>query len=113
MGTPAEVVHVVVAGEIGGAERMLVDLAAPEAATRPHAVALFTPNDRLRGLFRDAGLTIEDRGPVREGPLPFLASTLGRSDVAWLEGVLARRGARIVHLHTFASQVLGTRAAKR
>jgi glycosyltransferase involved in cell wall biosynthesis len=105
------VVHVVAAGEIGGAERMLVDLARGNTA-RPHAIALFTPNDRLRMLFRDAGLDVMDRGGVREGPLPFLKSTLGSSDVRWLIDVLSRRRAEIVHLHTFASQVLGTRAAK-
>ena len=106
------VVHVVVAGEIGGAERMLLDLARPTDGGRPHSIALFTPNPALRTLFERGGLDIDDRGPVKEGPLRFLASSLGRDDVRWLEGVLARRGARIVHLHTFASQVLGTRAAE-
>ena len=72
------VLHVVVAGEIGGAERMLIDL----AKGGPHAVALITPNDRLRTLLRDAGLDVEDRGPTREGPLTYLAQTLGGSDVA-------------------------------
>ncbi|HVH45288.1 MAG TPA: glycosyltransferase, partial [Labilithrix sp.] len=99
------VVHVVAAGEVGGAERMLVDLAREAAdTTRAHSVALLTPNDALRRLFRDAGLTIDDRGPAREGPLSYLARTLGPSDVRWLTGVLERRGAAIVHLHTFASQ---------
>src|SRR5688572_30230308 len=108
----AFVVHVVVAGEIGGAERMLVDLArAP--TKRPHAIALFTPNTRLRDLLADAAIPIDDRGPVYEGPLPYLARTLGSSDVRWLQDVLVRRRAKIVHLHTFASQVLGTRAALR
>lgn len=105
------VVHVVCAGEIGGAERMLVDLARGKGE-RTHAIALFTPNDGLRALFRDAGLDVIDRGPVREGPVPFLKSTFGDGDVRWLSGVLERRHAKIVHLHTFASQVLGTRAAK-
>lgn len=108
------VLHVVVAGEIGGAERMLVDLArAPAAGGRAHAVALVTPNDRLRALLRDAGLDVDDRGAAREGPLSYLARTLGRSDVAWLEAIIRRRGSWIVHLHTFASQVVGTRAALR
>ena len=112
------VVHVVAAGEIGGAERMLVDLASsPRASSgrwkRHHSIALFTPSDALRALFQDAGLDVDDRGPVREGPLPYLASSLGRGDVAWLTGVLQRRRATICHLHTFASQVLGTRAARR
>lgn len=112
------IVHVVAAGEIGGAERMLIDLATSSRASpsrwrHAHSVALFTPNDALRVLFRDAGLDVDDRGPVREGPLPYLASTLGPGDVRWLTGVLERRSATICHLHTFAAQVLGTRAATR
>ncbi len=109
--TPWRVLHVVAAGEIGGAERMLLDLLGAEGP-RPRSVALFTPNERLRELFERAGVDVDDRGPVREGPLPYLRSSLGRSDVRWLADVIARRGARIVHLHTFASQVLGTRAAR-
>jgi len=116
------VVHIVVAGEVGGAERMLVGLASAQSAggvdrvnrnERKHVVALVTPSDRLRALFRDAGLVVDDRGPAREGPLTYLARSLGRADVAWVSEMLRRRDARIVHLHTFASQVLGTRAALR
>jgi glycosyltransferase involved in cell wall biosynthesis len=103
------VLHVVVAGEVGGAERMLVDLARSEE--RRHVVALLTPNDRLRALFRDAGLDVEDHGSVREDPISFLRRSLGRGDLAWLTDVARRRDAKIVHLHTFGSQVLGTRAA--
>lgn len=99
------IVHVVAAGEIGGAERMLVDLVGSGSGSA--AIALLTPNDALRRLFVDVGLTVDDRGPVREHPLAFLRP----SDVRWLVGVLRARGAKIVHLHTFASQVLGTRAA--
>lgn len=106
------VVHVVVAGEVGGAERMLVDLASG-ATSRRHAVALFTPNDRLRALFRDARLTVHDRGAVREDPVSYLMRSLGPADVRWLGGVLAKERAAVVHLHTFGSQVLGTRAALR
>ena len=104
------VVHVVVAGEVGGAERMLVDLAGRGARGR-HSVALLTPSDRLRALFRDAGLDVEDRGQVHEGPLSYLSRSLGPRDAAWLAEIITRRGATIVHLHTFASQVVGTRAA--
>jgi glycosyltransferase involved in cell wall biosynthesis len=104
------IVHVVVAGEVGGAERMLVDLAG-RGSRRRHSIALLTPSDRLRALFRDAGLDVDDRGPVEEGPLAYLARSLGPRDAAWVAGVLERRGASIVHLHTFASQVVGTRAA--
>ncbi|HEY3822121.1 MAG TPA: glycosyltransferase family 4 protein [Polyangiaceae bacterium] len=108
------VVHVVVAGETGGAERMLVDLATRAADTgAEHAVALFTPNEALRRMLREAGLRVHDRGRVREGPLPYLWRSLGPGDVAWLAGVLREERADVAHLHTFASQVLGTRAAAR
>lgn len=103
------VVHVVVAGEVGGAERMLVDL----VKGQEHTVALVTPSDALRVLFRDANVPVVDRGPAKEGPLTYLARSFGRADVVWLEGILRDRRAEIVHLHTFASQVLGTRAAMR
>lgn len=107
------VLHVVVAGEVGGAERMLVDLATRPAETgAEHSIALRTPSDALRQLFGDAGLRVHDRGPRREGPLPFLWSTLGPHDVGWLRSVIEAESARVVHLHTFASQVVGTRAAR-
>lgn len=108
------VVHVVVAGEVGGAERMLVDLArADDEARVRHVVALATPSERLRGVFATAGLDVEDRGPVREGPLTYLVRSLGPGDVRWLEGVVRGRRGDVVHVHTFGSQVLGTRAAIR
>jgi glycosyltransferase involved in cell wall biosynthesis len=107
------VVHVVVAGELGGAERMLVDLATRPAQTGvEHAVALRSPNDGLRRTLRDAGVRVHDHGRAREGPLPFLWSTLGPRDVAWIRSVIEAESARVVHLHTFASQVVGTRAAR-
>lgn len=108
------VVHVVAAGEIGGAERLLVDLATRPAASRAsHAVALLTPSDALARLLRDAGLRVHDRGPVREDPLAFLVGALGPFDAAWIERVLREERADVAHLHTFASQVTGTRAALR
>jgi glycosyltransferase involved in cell wall biosynthesis len=107
------VVHVVVAGEIGGAERMLCDLAThPESGAEP-SVALLTPNERLADLLRGAGLRVHDRGRIPEGPLPFLWTSLGPSHVAWLADVLATERADVAHLHTFGSQVVGTRAARR
>jgi glycosyltransferase involved in cell wall biosynthesis len=107
------VVHVVVAGEIGGAERMLCDLASRPESGAEHSVALLTPNARLADLLRDGGLRVHDRGRVPEGPLPFLWASLGPSHVAWVAHVLATERADIAHLHTFASQVVGTRAALR
>jgi L-malate glycosyltransferase len=111
---PLKVLHVVVAGEIGGAERMLCDLASrAEETGAEHAIALLTPNPELARLFAQAGLTIRDRGRVREDAGAFLWRSLGPIDVAWLVGVAKREEAEILHLHTFASQVLGTRAARR
>ncbi len=91
---------------------MLVDLAA-SGTMRRHSIALLTPSERLRALLRDAGLEVDDRAPVREGPLSYLARSLGPRDAAWIAEVIARRKASIVHLHTFGSQVVGTRAAMK
>jgi glycosyltransferase involved in cell wall biosynthesis len=107
------VMHLVVGGEVGGAERLLVELASrPEASGADHEIALVTPDRSLYELFARAGLVVHDRGQAREGPLAYLYRSLGPSDVAWLEGLLRRR-ADILHTHTLASHVLGTRAAMR
>ena len=109
-----KVVHVVVAGDIGGAERLLVDLALrPEQSGADHCVALMTPNPQLREMISAAGVTIRDRGPVRENPLAYLWRSFGPADVAWLEHVLTDEGASVVHVHTFGSHILGVRAALR
>jgi glycosyltransferase involved in cell wall biosynthesis len=108
------VLHVVVAGETAGAERFLVDLASrPQATGADHVVALTTPNDDLRRMFARAGLRVIDRGPARESPLQYLRATLGGREVAWLTQIVERERADIVHMHTFQSHVVGTRAALR
>jgi glycosyltransferase involved in cell wall biosynthesis len=107
------VVHVVAAGEIGGAEHMLCDLASRSSSGAIHAVALFTPNSALVRLLLDAGLRVHDRGRIREDPLAFLRRSLGARDVGWLARVMVAEAAGIAHLHTFASHVVGTRAALR
>lgn len=108
------VVHVVFAGEPAGAERLLVDLATrPEASGAEHTVALMTPSDQVREMFRKAGLRVVDRGRVRENPIAYLRMSLGRAAVAWVEGVLRDERAQVAHLHTFQSHVVGTRAALR
>jgi glycosyltransferase involved in cell wall biosynthesis len=110
----ARVLHVVCAGEAAGAERQLVDLVTHAEATRAtHSIALFTPSERVKTHFDRPGVTIYDRGRVRENPIAYLWRSLGPADAAWLEGVLRESRANIVHLHTFASHVLGTRAALR
>ncbi len=108
------VVHVVVAGDIGGAERLLVDLASrPKDTGAEHVVALLTPNRALAAMFDKAGLSVRDRGPVRENPIAYLWRSLGPNDVAWLSKLLRDERASLAHLHTFGSHVLGTRAALR
>lgn len=109
----ARVLYVVVAGDIGGAERLLVDLASrPSQSGVEHSVALMTPNPKLREYLTKSGLRVIDRGPVRENPIAYLWRSLGPRDTAWLAEVIAREGARIAHLHTFQSHVVGTRAAR-
>lgn len=106
------VLHVVSAGELGGAERMLVDLVRRHPDDRDtHTIALFSPSERVRATFRGEGLHVLER-PVRsEGPLAMLVRSLGTSDVTWLEQAILETRADVVHLHTFGSQVVGTRAA--
>jgi glycosyltransferase involved in cell wall biosynthesis len=109
-----KVAHVVVAGDIGGAERLLIDLASrPEASCAEHCVALMTPNPKLRAKLQAAGLHIRDRGPVRADPISYLWRAFGPVDVDWLQGVLREEAANIVHVHTYASHLIGVRAALR
>lgn len=108
------VLHLVVAGDIGGAERLLVDLAThPEATGAEHEIALVTPNRALAEFFATAGLRVHDRGPARDSPIAYLWRSLGPADVAWLMDVVAGARPDVMHTHTFASHVLGTRAARR
>jgi glycosyltransferase involved in cell wall biosynthesis len=112
--TRPRVVHVVVAGDIGGAERLIVEMASrPEQSRADHCVALMTPNPRLRALFLDAGLQVRDRGPIHENPLAYLWRSFGPTDASWLINVLEAERADIVHLHTFASHIIGVRAARK
>jgi len=105
--------HVVVAGDIGGAERLLVDLASrPMHTGACHEVALITPNRALARYFTGAGLCVHDRGPSRAGPIAYLKRSFGRADVDWLVSLFAERKTDVVHTHTFASHVVGTRAAR-
>jgi glycosyltransferase involved in cell wall biosynthesis len=108
------VMHVVVGGDIGGAERVVVDLATrPEVTGAEHQVALITPNRALAAYFANASVRVHDRGPSRENPLAYLYRSFGPADVAWLAGLLGSEAIDIVHTHTFGSHVLGTRAARR
>jgi L-malate glycosyltransferase len=108
------VMQLVVGGDVGGAERLLRDLAIrPDASGADHEIAIVTPNPLLRDLFTKAGLVVHDRGKARENPLTYLWRALGPTDVAWLADLMVRRHADILHTHTLGSHVLGTRAALR
>lgn len=113
--TPSrKIVHVVVAGAIGGAERLLVDLATrPTESGATHAVALMTPNPALRAMLAGHGIRIRDKGAVHADPLSYLWRAFGPRDVGWLENILQEEKADIVHVHTYASHIIGVRAARR
>jgi len=106
--------HVVVGGDIGGAERVVADLAArPGLTGADHQVALFTPNRALAAFFAKVGVRVHDRGPVRENPIAYLYRSLGPADVRWLAERMTGEAIDVAHTHTFGSHVLGTRAALR
>ncbi|MDE2110138.1 MAG: glycosyltransferase family 4 protein [Alphaproteobacteria bacterium] len=109
-----KVVHVVVAGEIGGAENFLINLASrPVLSGADHCVTLMTPNPKLRAFFANAGLKVRDRGPVRENPAATLWRSFGPFDIAWLGRVLQEEGASLIHAHTYGSHALAARAGLR
>lgn len=108
------VAHVVVAGELGGAEHMLRDLASasPAQSSIAPVVCVLSPLTEMPRFFEDAGIKVRSGGVVGDDALSTLRRSLGRSAKAWLVDVLRSERADIVHLHTFGSQVLGTRAAR-
>jgi glycosyltransferase involved in cell wall biosynthesis len=106
------VVHLAVAGDIGGAERLLVDLAQQEDLTgASHHVLLLTPNPRLRDYFAAQGVSLTYRA-AREHPLTFLRQSLLERDARWVADQCRTAGADLLHLHTLGSHVLGVRAAR-
>jgi len=121
--TAGPVVHVVVAGEVGGAERMVLSLARRPAGDalgdgkneRRHLIALWTDAPAVRALFTGAGVEVVTPPRPAGGLLgrDVLRGATGGRDVRWLAQLLRDTGARAAQLHTFASHVLGTRAAAR
>jgi L-malate glycosyltransferase len=108
------VMHVVVGGDIGGAERVVLDLATrPGLTGADHEVALFTPNRALASYFSAANVRVHDRGSARENLVSYLFRSLGPVDVAWLSDRVTESAVDVVHTHTLGSHVLGTRAALR
>lgn len=111
---PARVLHIVVAGQIGGAERFLVNLASrPVESGVDHCLALMTPNPELRAFFAQADLRMRDRGPVHENPLAYLWRSYGPSDIDWLGRIIAEEKPDVLHAHTFGSHILAARTGLR
>ncbi|MGH7284344.1 MAG: glycosyltransferase family 4 protein, partial [Polyangiaceae bacterium] len=109
------VLHVVVAGEVGGAERMLMDLVThPDETRAEHAIALFSPCETVHRFFAQLppGVPVFDPGRASEGAVGTLLRSFAPMDAAWLAGCVRRSRASIVHLHTFGSHVVGVRAAR-
>jgi glycosyltransferase involved in cell wall biosynthesis len=107
-----KILHVVVAGQIGGAERLLATLATRRGEAG-HVIAVMTPNRDLTEFFRVSGAQVHDRGRCRENPLAYLSRSYGPADIAWLARVIAAERAGILHCHTYGSHVLAARAAAR
>lgn len=114
MSNRRKILHVIVAGHIGGAERLLVDMATrPDATGVDHVIAIMTPNRALAAFFRDHGVTLHDRGAVHENPLATLWRSYGPTDIAWLGRVIAEEKPDVLHCHTYGSHVLSARAGLR
>lgn len=113
MQTKLKILHIIVAGQIGGAERFLVNLASrADASWAEHCIALMTPNPKLRDFFVTSGLKVRERGLVRENPLAYLWRSWGPRDLHWLGQVIAEEGADLLHCHTYGSHVLSARAGE-
>ncbi len=108
---PATIVHLLVGAAIGGAERLVVDLAtAPQQAFR-HVIAVQTSSSELVAFLEKSGAIVEAR-PVRAlGGIAFLGNTFLPSERRWLVDVARRYDACMMHTHTFQSHLLGARAA--
>ncbi|WP_216636002.1 glycosyltransferase [Pajaroellobacter abortibovis] len=107
------VVHVVGAGTVGGAERMLLDLMTHSNSKEiQHTLVLFSSHPALNAFFRQAENNIYEGRILKESPIHFLQRAWGKEDMAFLVDVCRREKAQILHLHTFGSHVLGARAAR-
>jgi glycosyltransferase involved in cell wall biosynthesis len=108
---PATIVHLLVGAAIGGAERLVVDLAtAPQTRFR-HVIAVQTPSAELVAFLKKSGAIVEAR-PVRAlAGIAFLGNTFFPAERRWLVDVARRHHACIMHTHTFQSHLLGARAA--
>ena len=109
-----KVVHIIVAGHVGGAEHFLVNLASRADLTNAeHSIALMTPNPKLRDHFIGAGLRVRDRGPVRENLGAYLWRSFGPTEIEWLRKTVLEEKADLLHAHTFGGQILAARLARQ
>lgn len=110
---PVRVLHVMVAGDLGGAERLVINLARPargSGATAEHHVVALTSNPRLRDALAQSQVP-SDVYPWRDGTLSSLKAAAGRRARDWVIAAARACGAHLLHLHTYASHVVGARAA--
>lgn len=103
----------IVAGDLGGAERLVATLAnRVEGSGADHAVALMTSNPKVEQLFLDSNVSVH-RCPKPDGPVADLWRSFGPVFVAWLQDILQRERADLVHAHTFGSHLIAVRAGAR
>lgn len=90
---PLRIVHVVDSLEVGGLERVTVDLAQAQAA-RGHAVSVFSiaATEGLKGELQSAGIAVVEGHKQR---------ALDRQTLALLRACVAAADADIVHAHNF------------
>jgi L-malate glycosyltransferase len=112
---PTRVLHLVVAGDVGGAERLLVDLCT-QAKSCEHAVLLLPSTEALRTYLRGAGLTLldygDEHGLIRETASAYLRRSLGGHTLAWCIAQAKTFAPDLIHQHTLGSHVLGVRLAR-
>lgn len=107
-----KILHLVVAGAIGGAERFLIELASRSALTEAdHVAAVISPNPELASYLRRGGIEVHHRPCRSEGGLTYLWQTFGPREVGWLQRMVHEQRVDLLHLHTFGSHVLGARLA--
>lgn len=103
------VLHVVIAGAVGGAERMLADLAS--STTERHVAFVRAGSPALLAFLRDAKIELVDAELAGESPLHYVSRALGGATVEALRRAIRTCEASVVQVHTIGSHVPGTRAA--
>lgn len=106
------IVHFLVGGAVGGAERLVVDLARLHARSGMKvALAVVTPSDELERFAAGSGLPHRILRVKGEHGLSYLTQTYGGGVRRFLIDAVRAFEGNIVHAHTFGSHVLSVRAA--